>query len=867
MPIRSIDWWNGKKSGGYDIHVLRDKGASLRLDKLLAISGRKVNPGGTTSDVTIITDRDDATLPGALVALGVTKVEFVARLANPATLAVTVDVRTGTVSTTSSTPLTLRNFLVSAKVHHTTAGLTTPLEIFVRVHVHGSVEKAWLTPSILTVHKDVGNTVEAPRFTLLAQFDDETVGDISEVPGIDWAPKPGSGEAVAVSTEGGITVRIFPRDPTVTATLPAKWGGMQASAKVLATGPWSELFADGPAAWLLSGPGRDRLTEVPNVLFIPEGFQDTPSDREVFDELLNKLLDWLRRSMVTRPYDLFFNSQKTRYTDSINYWSVFLPSRERAASLLAEMTRLDQPGGAIVGDPLPPAIPPLPTGAWSIGNLIFQVGLPIPGDLNATLGAKIEEWRGLFGAEAIPAGKVTPELFNTWIVLTLRTLANERDTVLGACAGERPRVERQSVPRALGLHPFRTKRSHMNQLLETLTDGQGGPAIGKTWTTGKDHDLVFAIVAGAPALGAFSPDDIICAGLGTDFRFLLKPVTGAEAASQGTRAVDVDPYPLEEGWPTGVRLPTGTIGTIVHELSHAFGLGDEYGADGFRFPNNRLRFLAQSGNVQPESELETFPGSGDLDSDKLRWRWPRIKNAGVLEDSPVLIAPGPPKEYVLSLRPGHKHLFEVGETVFLRQRPLLKKPTQQKPELVNPAKVSDPLEVVSAGNQLLEQIVVRDITGTLKPADFLAREPETAIVLRPHAAQPTPDAQLVAEAVRVHIKGNKRPLNRRGGDACSRDDKPVQEATNAPANLRFPGSLWGQAPLRWLVGAFDGGATFFCGIYHPTGECLMRSSSETGGGDVTTFCPVCRYLLVDRVDPYLHGPIDEHYKKIYPSPP
>jgi hypothetical protein len=869
MSVRLIEWVDANGLRGFDLHVLRGGGASVRLDQQLVIFGTKVNPDGTTTDIGAAVDKlaDDA-LKATKEALGVTKVEFVARLNKPADIGVTVDPNTGVVTASAATPLTLRNFLVAARVQHNTAVVPNPLETFIRVHLHSSVRKVWLTPSSLTVHQDSRDPANArfPRYTVLAQFDDEIVGDISEAPGIVWGLAPGSGGRVEFSPQGGIKVRTFPGEEAVQATLPAPWSGMTAQGKIMVRGPWADLLDDA-AVTLLSGPGFDRLSEVPNVLFIPDGFEDTPDDRNAFDKLLHSLLDWLRTSWIAQPYNLFFNSQKTNYSDSINFWSVFLPSRERAASLLPEMMRLIQPEGGIVGDPLPTTFRPPATGAWSIEHLIFQVGLPVPADVDATLDAKEAEWRRLFGGNEVPPGKITQELFNQWTNLTLRTLANERDTVLATCAGERPRVMTHNVARALGLHRFRTQRSHLDQLLERLTDSPGGPVIGKTWTTGKDRELVFALVSGAPSLGAYSPGQLISTGLGTDFRFLLKPVDAAQAPLQGSRAIDVTPYPLLHGWPLNVRLPTETIGIIVHELSHAFGLGDEYGHDGFRLPDDHRRFLVQNGNVQPESELESAPQSGDLDGGKLRWRWPRIKQAAVLADRPVLITAEPSKQYVISLRPGQKHFFQPGEIVFLRQRPLLKAPSKQRPTQVNPAKVSGPMEVVSAGLQVGEQIVVKDLTGTLDPADFPANEPETAIVFAPHAVKPAAnDAELVAKVVREHIKSSKRPLNRAGGHACSRDDNAVQTAVNTPANLKFPGSFWGTAPLSGLVGAFDGGSTFYCGIYHPSGECLMRSSAENGEGRVTHLCPVCQYLLVDRIDPSLHGPINKDYENIYPAP-
>ena len=704
-----------------------------------------------------------------------------------------------------------------------------------------------------------GRNSEPYEFTVLAQFDDGVVGDISEVPGITWSPAPGSGKPVVVNAAGGIIVENFPSEEPVTATLPAPWGGAQATGRALGRAPWPELLPQ-PAATLVSGPGRDRMTEVPNVLFLPDGFRDTTEDREAFDGILAKLIDSLRRTSQGRPFDLFFNSDKSGYSDSINYWSVFLPSRERGCSVLSEVLRSDQPNGSITAEPARLASSFVPTGRpLVLEEAIFQIGLPVVADIAAdvTYETKLAHWRTIRGAAQIPDGRIPEAVYNEWRELARRTLVNEQDTILGLGSGERPRIESRSVPRSLGIRRFRMQRQQLDLLLEKLTDGPGGAAIGTTWTTGKDRDFVFGLVGGAPNFG--SQGSVITAGL------VASPLIRLTQATEAPKAVNYLPYDLPTGWPNGFRLPQRSVATVIHELSHAFGLQDEYGAnDSFFFlPSGRRGSLLRTGNVQPESELETAAGTGNLDGQKLRWRYRRILRAAVMTDQARVISDGPPKRYVISLRPGQKRFFEPGQTVFLRQRPLLQPPAAGQVRL---AEVSGPLEVVSAGDQVLEQIVVNDTGGTLDPLHFVGTGFSAPIVFLPRAEQPNADnAELVSRVIREHITSTQRPLNRKAPATCSRDDNTVQAPVNLPPNLRFPNTFWGFAIKSWVVGAFDGGVTSHCAVYHPAGECIMRGAVERGAGDMAIFCPVCRYLLVDMVDPSLHGPIDDAYEEIYPS--
>jgi hypothetical protein len=66
--------------------------------------------------------------------------------------------------------------------------------------------------------------------------------------------------------------------------------------------------------------------------------------------------------------------------------------------------------------------------------------------------------------------------------------------------------------------------------------------------------------------------------------------------------------------------------------------------------------------------------------------------------------------------------------------------------------------------------------------------------------------------------------------------------------------------LPSVVGVHFGGSLYACGILHPTGRCMMRNISE----DSSRFCPVCQYMLVDRIDPEKHSLIDKDYETHYP---
>ena len=73
----------------------------------------------------------------------------------------------------------------------------------------------------------------------------------------------------------------------------------------------------------------------------------------------------------------------------------------------------------------------------------------------------------------------------------------------------------------------------------------------------------------------------------------------------------------------------------------------------------------------------------------------------------------------------------------------------------------------------------------------------------------------------------------------------------------------------WIVGLYDNGHGYDCGVYRPTGICQMRSHNYKSGflgiERAHPFCPVCRYVMVDHIDPSKHGDIDRDYGPRYPK--
>jgi hypothetical protein len=156
VAITSLQWLG---FGERDIHLLPDT-VSPRIDRLFEIR-----------------NADDTTQRADNPPAGVT-VTFEPRFAGTATgnqfvgHGVTVDTATGQV-TVGSLPggPKLRNFIIICKVQEA----INSLETRIRIHVHESISRVWLTPNPLTAREGATGV----RLSVLAKFADGTIGDIT----------------------------------------------------------------------------------------------------------------------------------------------------------------------------------------------------------------------------------------------------------------------------------------------------------------------------------------------------------------------------------------------------------------------------------------------------------------------------------------------------------------------------------------------------------------------------------------------------------------------------------------------------------------------------------------------------------------
>ena len=212
MPITAIAWADDAEC---DIHMLRGTNRpALRVSVMFTRSDGVVEDAAT-----YLAANADVTLnfqPSFKNVMDVT--------VNPPTctgFGITINNDTGEIRVDPPpTPgPVIHNFLVHATAQDSSDA--KEYRISIRVHLHNRVASAWLTPPILTLRPESGALPQTTRvrFSVRAQFDDQTIGDLTHHPDIVWRPAAnvaGTGRLIIAPGNGPSTPAV-----QIEAVLPA----------------------------------------------------------------------------------------------------------------------------------------------------------------------------------------------------------------------------------------------------------------------------------------------------------------------------------------------------------------------------------------------------------------------------------------------------------------------------------------------------------------------------------------------------------------------------------------------------------------------------------------------------------------------
>ena len=790
-----------KKGAGADYHLVPGT-VSPRFDRLLTI-----------------TDTTGTRRADAPQAAGIT-VTWSASFARgaPGCAGVTVDTgtaanrKTGEVRVAAGAlpaPVRLLDFLVIATVSDGVNPL--PQVAYVRVHIHERVVSAWLTPSPLTARIGASNV----RFGVLAEFDHGIVGDIG-----NWSPwevdplNPAdltyvrmlatNQPAVAWSSDNPSDLDADPKTGVLISNTDATSVTITAASGV--AGATAVGTASGGAAWsegaVVEPIGGPGIAGLGTVPnMLILGDGFAAAELPAFLRHARHAVDELHKNTRLHPYPWLKGRIKSGAPYGLNWFAAMLDSPQPGVTALNPVDVVPRAGAGVVKD---------------VDVAVTAAAAP-----------------GLAPTIAAPVANAT------------RFLLDERDTAFGTSLGERPRAQRQREMRTAVQADRRLSDADFNAFLQNLKKPDL-TALGGQWHSGGKDEGSIVILCRMRHFGGANRSRVpsghaICGGLGRESTYRMAPVAPGQQ-----KVLVPDAVPAASELVLHLRM--------AHELGHSFTLGDEYGTG--RLPAAKVPIADARSNVQ--SRVSVVDGAGVLDETKIKWaHWPRILKAGVLA---AATPPAPGATFVVDLDPGHAKPFAVGDVVRLRTRPL-------------PASVqSGRLEVVSKPSEAqLELRRIDPFAGTF-PAKSIVMEPKRAPDVGGALGA---DLMLVHARVLDHIKnaGRKNPLNAAFG---SPQDRPCPGPPPAPGtpvyNFSTPALNFGpgNAPVpplesAWIAGLWEKGETFGCDVYHPTGACIMNVYSYDGYVSSFQFCWICRYAIVDHVDPTLHYRVDNSYWSRYPT--
>jgi hypothetical protein len=830
MPVTSVLWFDPRDaddSGGYDVHVIANIGPSQSLSDLLFLETTLGNKTATEWN------NESPQRISVSFAPQFRAVDLTVNPVTHATTGVSVDTKSGVVTFNQFAPPAdiLHNFVIRTLITDEN-GATFANSPAIRIHLHPLIVNPRIMPPILTAHKTAAGVgaVDTPvRFRILAEFGDDTNGDITNHPTIVWDTGDSSKVLVRPATAEFWPVNSAATNDLVDvkATLPPSLGGTTITGKIRVADPLTTAVTVKPVG---QPPGTVPHADRVNVLFLSEGYlgagMGVASQEPEFDAAVRAAMQAMENP---RLFPL------NRMPDTINFWSAFVPSPQAGPTILYEAFN---PG---IWDEVvdPPEL--AGTHTPSLKD-VLSVTLPVPADQATDLAAQRARWTDLYGLVGMPLAAVDTAVHDGWRQIGDRYLIDDRDTAFGLAYGERPRYDLLEVPRSLALSPLRMKRGALDLMLSHLSlDGKWG------MPGSRSYPYVVFLCAGSREGGARDPDtQTLAFGVHTEVEFQAQVQVFAHQAV-------LQPYQPS----TSVAIDI--VATMVHEFAHAVGvtekqysvgLGDEYG----EFEFDRAISQTDEDNIATFANLQsakTVLVGGALKGENIHWAtWHRITTAAVITTDLPPFTNGPIQIGHQGTAAGEK--FEPNDIVRIRHRPLAHAPN-----------ATDPLQIISVDSPT--QITVKPVSGTVS----LLLLGKGDIVFVPRRAG-NRELMMMAQAVRDHITATKRPLNARRPPApyaCKATGTEPQDALNLPAEgPNFKPKKY----YTWIVGLYDGGDQFNCGVYHPTGTCLMRRTTRAYLGDtrnaIYAFCPVCRYILIDNLDPRRHGAADRAYQTIWPEP-
>ncbi len=543
--------------------------------------------------------------------------------------------------------------------------------------------------------------------------------------------------------------------------------------------------------------GSAKLTDRRNILLVTEGLSGS--------EMAN-----FRASVINSVVSRFITSPSHSpfylLRDSFNIWALLQPSAERGITV--------GPSIKIIRSAAEPFVPTATANS-------------VPGDL-FPLQARDSFFGLMYGA------RIGDSEARTWTT--------------GPVAGDLARwIQPRRVARSITVDPRRLPdlqidpvvsfRNRWDQYLDTL-----GPDAAKWKTNQKDAGLVCFLVNDDLHGGSVMPDETTVAATVGHGDFLLDSLSKPPL------------HPGRDLWDHEPRLTSvkpnieAVTAKVSHELGHCpvFVLGDEY-ENGGQEPDHNFGKVERFRNLHmaPPGTTADPPPISSLGQGTIKWNRHRIAKAGVMRATPTDQAPN---RIFVPLRRGTINVWALQDEVFL-QNP--------QSEFLSP-----PLEFAGYDRTNEEAFLIT--TGGRTPADYSLAGFDAGSAMYTPVKDPAGvirtliDAAVLTNLNTVGAFG-QLTLAQCSGAAAAPADNPAEDPFGKRnPRLRPPGMRY-YLPDYEVIGVYEGAGISRCRTYRPAGYCRMRHHYDYNLSDHVAFCFVCKYMILNIINPGQHPALDTEY--------
>ncbi|MCB0705589.1 MAG: hypothetical protein KDC34_09785 [Saprospiraceae bacterium] len=636
-----------------------------------------------------------------------------------------------------------------------------------------------------------------------------------------------------------------------------------------------------------------KVEEKLNIVILAEGFRDNPDDRALYRKAVTPMID----AMFTTERHAPFNILK----DKFNFWKAYTESPENGLTVGVPVN--------IDGDTIPGDVDPASSCAadsYTLEELNQKVGYPTNADTTKSIVQLKSNWSTAGSAPKLAGyvdAKACNNVIEAWKKQKIHGIPQARDTywcfMQGARWGERssefqakadivapnlaeadthadntrfaewvhkwykpkeppsgPEFDpRRFAPELGANNRTAPKRDFLLKEMERFADknlnfGDNNFQVGKVWGSGFTPDSTATTRQySSIGLGVLMINHRYLRGVNFSNTFFAKSI-GRESLLEYT----VDPSPTKPKLTIKKSASTNNIkftNTVVHELGHSFNLNDEYeefrkaGDDGEEDYDNTTVLSNIEVTAAPADATKPRP----IDPDKVKWvNLHRIeKSSGTRNESAINA-----NKVVFKIDKSELNNWKVGDTINFRSgKGFEGLRIPQVPIDTPDIYLNMTIDSIDAGSGEVTLSGGPAVKAPFPPGSLMykAKEEDGNII------------KLVEKRVYDFMKNNSysgvatngRALTENHDTHASGSD-PVSKDFDAPPDVP---SYKPPCDEYKVIGIYEGGGAYTIDVFRPSGGCKMRDGQGDGGEG--EYCFVCKYMMVNRIDPSKHAKLDSYY--------